>query len=68
MPARGLICTARARAQRWTRVHVYAATRMFLLRNEPVPMPHGRNAPRKVDGVTGSIGGLLSINNVIIGC
>lgn len=50
------------------RVYVYISTRMFPLKNEPVPVPHGRNTARKVSGVTGSIGGLLSINNVIIGC
>lgn len=49
-------------------VYVYISTRMFPLKNEPVPVPHGRNTARKVSGVTGSIGGLLSINNVIIGC
>lgn len=39
------------------------------LKNEhDMPVPHGRNTARKVGGVTGSIGGLLSINNVIIGC
>lgn len=48
-------------------VYVYIS-RMFPLKNEPVPVPHGRNTVRKVSGVTGSIGGLLSINNVIIGC
>lgn len=51
-----------------TGVYVHISTRMFPLKNEPVPVPHGRNTARKVGGVTGSIGGLLSINNVIIGC
>lgn len=30
--------------------------------------PRGHKTARKVGGVTGSIGGPLSINNVIIGC
>lgn len=61
---RGLKKCVRTHAQ----VYVYISTRMFPLKNEPVPVPHGRNTARKVSGVTGSIGGLLSINNVIIGC
>ena len=60
------ITEALQRLGSWSRF--YVSTRMFWLKNGPVPVPHGHKTARKVGGVTGSIGGPLSINNVIIGC